>query len=47
VTSFVDNLLDDSVPVIRAYEQSQAPKRPVIDMLANFFSNLVFVPLGL
>jgi len=47
ITSFVDNLLDDSTPVVRAFEQSHAPKRPVIDSIANFFSNLVFVPLGL
>jgi len=47
VTSFVDNLLDGQGTPMRAFEQSQEPKRPVIDWLYEQFSDLLFVNLGL
>lgn len=47
VTSFVDNLLDGQGPAMRAFEQSQAPHRPVIDPIFEYLSGLLFVNLGL
>lgn len=47
VTNFVDNLLDETKPTMRAFEQSQVSRRPVIDSVAEYMANFIFVPLGL
>jgi hypothetical protein len=47
VTAFIDDLLDGKAPMMRAFETSQTPHKPLKDAVVNYISDLLFVNLGL
>lgn len=47
ITQFVDDLLDGTAPMMRAFERSQVPHRPTADAVNAYLSDLLFVNLGL
>ncbi len=47
ITVFVDDLLNGSAPVMRAFETSQMAHKPIKDAASAYLSDLLFVNLGL